>query len=104
MFKPNAKFDYNKRSYYVVLDHIIKSDNIGAIDGSHFISGSHKITDSLEVSFINDYKITDKTNPIGFWQTVLDNHNFDYSVNFKCKFKIGDTDLYLIGQKRLLSC
>jgi hypothetical protein len=97
MFKPNAKFDYNKRSYYVVLDHIIKSDNIGAIDGSHFISGSHKITDSLEVSFINDYKITDKTNPIGFWQTVLDNHNFDYSVNFKCKFKIGDTDLYLIA-------
>ncbi|VVM25729.1 hypothetical protein BSPWISOXPB_7765 [uncultured Gammaproteobacteria bacterium] len=80
-----------------MLDHIIKSDNIGAIDGSHFISGSHKITDSLEVSFINDYKITDKTNPIGFWQTVLDNHNFDYSVNFKCKFKIGDTDLYLIA-------
>jgi hypothetical protein len=59
----DAKFDYNKRSYYVVLDHIIKSDNIGAIDGSHFISGGHKITDSLKVSFINDYKITDKTNP-----------------------------------------
>jgi hypothetical protein len=53
--------------------------------------------DSLEVSFINDYKITDKTNPIGFWQTVLNNHNFDYSVNFKYKFKIGDTDLYLIA-------
>jgi hypothetical protein len=47
-----------------VLDHIIASDNIGAIGGNHFISGSHKITDSLEVSFINDYKITDKTNPM----------------------------------------
>jgi hypothetical protein len=44
---------------------------------------------SNAIKFINDYKITDKTNPIGFWQTVLDNHNFDYSVNFKCKFKIG---------------
>ncbi len=97
MFKPNAKFDYNKHSYYIVLDHIIASDNIGAIGGNHFISGSHKITDSLEISFINDYKITDKTNPIGFWQTVLNNHNFDYSVNFKYKFKIGDTDLYLIA-------
>jgi hypothetical protein len=31
MFKPNAKFDYNKHSYYIVLDHIIASDNIGAI-------------------------------------------------------------------------
>jgi hypothetical protein len=41
---------------------LIASDNIGAIGGNHFISGSHKITDSLEISFINDYKITDKTN------------------------------------------
>lgn len=107
MFKPNSKFNGNngnKRSYYVVLDHIISGDNINKIDkidkidGNHFVSGSHKITDTLTVSFINDYKITDKTNPIGFWQTILNNHSFEYSVNFKYKFKIDDTDLlYLIS-------
>ncbi len=97
MFKPNTQFEHNKHSYYVVRDHIVASDNDNnEFDANHFTSGGKKITDSLEVSFINDYKITEKNNPIGFWQTILNNHNFDYSVNFKYKFEI-DEEPYLIS-------
>jgi hypothetical protein len=33
---------------------------------------------------------------VGFWQTILSNHTFDYSNNFKYKFKI-ESELYLIS-------
>jgi hypothetical protein len=69
-------------------------------DESHFVSKKQQITSSsssnLDISFINDYRAIDQTNPVGFWQTILSNHTFDYSNNFKYKFKI-ESDLYLIS-------
>lgn len=94
MFKPNAQTSHNKHRYDVVLDHIITHDGM-VNDESHFISKQQQITPNLQISFINDYRAIDKTNPVGFWQTILSNHPFDYSHNFKHKFKI-ESELYLI--------
>jgi hypothetical protein len=109
MFKPDFQISHNKQTYYVVLDHIIARDGM-VNDESHFVSKKQQITSSsnanassnansnasLEISFINDYRAIDQTNPIGFWQTILSNHTFDYSSNFKYKFKIED-ETYLIS-------
>jgi hypothetical protein len=94
MFKPDFQISHNKQSYYVVLDHIITRDGM-VNDESHFVSKQQQITPNLEISFINDYRAIEQTNPIGFWQTILSNHTFDYSSNFKYKFKIED-ETYLI--------
>ncbi len=95
MFKPDFQINHNKRHYYVVLDHIIAHDSM-VNDESHFVSKQQQITPNLIMSFINDYRAIDQTNPIGFWQTILSNHPFDYSHNFKYKFKI-ESELYLIS-------
>jgi hypothetical protein len=107
MFKPDFQISHNKQTYYVVLDHIITRDGM-VNDESHFVSKKQQITSSsnassntnsstsLDLSFINDYRAIDQTNPVGFWQTILSNHTFDYSNNFKYKFKI-ESDLYLIS-------
>ncbi|AYQ56824.1 hypothetical protein MS2017_1120 [Bathymodiolus thermophilus thioautotrophic gill symbiont] len=95
MFKPNTQFNNDKHNYYVALDHVIASDNASEVDDIHFIS-EQKTIGNLEISFINDYKITEQANPIGFWQTILNNYKFNYSSNFKYKFTI-DTELYLIS-------
>ena len=89
MFKPDFQISHNKHHYYVVLDHIITRDGM-VNDESHFVSKQQQITPNLAISFINDYRAIDQTNPIGFWQTILSNHPFDYSRNFKYKFR----DLY----------
>jgi hypothetical protein len=96
MFKPNSKVSYNKRNYYVVLDHIIVNDEL-VDDESQFVSSKQKITDDLEISFINHYNIIEQNNPVGFWQSVLSNHSFDYSNNFKCQIKIDDSESHFIS-------
>jgi hypothetical protein len=99
MFKPDFQISHNKQTYYVVLDHIIARDGM-VNDESHFVSKKQQITSNtnanLDISFINDYRAIDQTNPIGFWQTILSNHTFNYSSNFKYKFKIED-ETYLIS-------
>ena len=95
MFKPDFQINHNKQNYYVVLDHIIMRDGM-VNDESHFVSKQQQITPNLAISFINDYRAIEQTNPIGFWQTILSNHPFDYSNNFKYKFKIED-ETYLIS-------
>lgn len=94
MFKPDFQMSHNKQTYYVVLDHIIAHDSM-VNDESHFVSKQQQITPNLTLSFINDYRAIEQANPIGFWQTILSNHPFDYSNNFKYKFKI-EAELYLI--------
>ena len=95
MFKPDFQMSHNKQTYYVVLDHIITYDGM-VNDESHFVSKQQQITPNLAISFINDYRAIEQTNPIGFWQTILSNHTFDYASNFKYKFKI-ESELYLIS-------
>lgn len=95
MFKPNSQISHNKQTYDVVLDHIIAHDSM-VNDESHFVSKQQQITPNLTLSFINDYRAIEQTNPIGFWQTILSNHRFDYSRNFKYKFKI-ESETYLIS-------
>ena len=95
MFKPDSQISHNKHHYDVVLDHIITHDGM-VNDESHFVSKQQQITPNLTLSFINDYRAIEQTNPIGFWQTILSNHPFDYASNFKYKFKI-ESELYLIS-------
>lgn len=95
MFKPDSQISHNQQTYDVVLDHIIAHDSM-VNDESHFVSKQQQITPNLTMSFINDYRAIEQTNPIGFWQTILSNHTFDYLSNFKYKFKIED-ETYLIS-------
>lgn len=99
MFKPNAQINHNNTHYDVVLDHIITINdgmNNRVNDESHFVSSKAPITPNLEIGFINDYRAVEQTNPIGFWQTILANHTFDYSENFHHKFSI-ESEVYLIS-------
>lgn len=95
MFKPNSQINHNNTNYYVVLDHIIAGASM-VNDESHFIAKQQQITPRLEISFINDYRAINHINPVGFWQTILSNHPFDYTDNFKYKFSIG-SEMYLIS-------
>ncbi|SFV87542.1 hypothetical protein MNB_SUP05-SYMBIONT-5-1184 [hydrothermal vent metagenome] len=98
MFKPGAQFNHNDNNYHVVHDHIVVLNGERGIDDKHFISSSQKISSSLEIGFLNDYQVVEYTNPVGFWQTILNNYAFDYSSNFKYKLSLGDnTELYLIS-------
>jgi hypothetical protein len=95
MFELGGKVQYDNCDYNVVLDHIVDSNLYENKDGSNFVSSKQKITNTLEVGFLNDYKVTDKQNPVGFYQTVLNNHSFDYSDNFKIQFEIKNNSYFI---------
>ncbi len=100
MFKSGAQFSNNGNNYHIVHDHIVVLDGENrAIDENHFIYSKQKITSGLEIGFLSDYKVVECQNPIGFWQTILNNYDFDYSGNFKYQFNLvgSDTELYLIS-------
>lgn len=99
MFKSGTQFSNNGNNYHIVHDHIVVLDGEKrAIDENHFIYSRQKIASGLEIGFLSDYKVVEYTNPIGFWQTILNNYDFDYSGNFKYQFNLGsNTELYLIS-------
>lgn len=91
MFKPGNTVSYKNHNYNIVLDHAVMTIDEAEDDNSHFISSRQKINNNLEISFINNYKsATEQKKSIGFWQTILNNHAFDYSVDFKYQIKVDD--------------
>lgn len=94
MFVIQKTVSINGRKCFVVRDHVVAADT-GAIDGDMFVSGRQQITPNLKILFVNNNNVTNADNPIGFWQTILANHNFDYSNNFKLSFKISGDSFYI---------